>query len=72
MTFPELTQMSNEVERILYQYPLSNPEEIPGVRHFDNWITEPIEEASFLGEGFRGWYQIRGQIDALYQKHSTI
>lgn len=73
LTFPQLGQMAREVERILYQYPQSNPEEIPGVRHFDNWIMENINEATTdLGEALRGWYQIICTIDAFYQKHSII
>ena len=72
LTFPELGQIAREIERILYQYPQSNPPEITGLQHFDNFIEESVSEVTNMGEGFGGVYRKICQVDAYYWKASTI
>lgn len=72
LTFPELGQISREVARILWQYPVGSQFPIPGILHFDNFNMENIREVDNMGDAFAGVYEIITTWDAFYHKMSTI
>ena len=70
LAFPDLGQLSREVERLTYQY---QEFQIEGIQQFNTFRMLPIEEASATwGEAYAGTYRVTCQITAQYHKYSTV
>ena len=70
LTFPDLGQISREVERLIYQ---CQEGQIEGIQQFNSLTLLPVIEASVdWGEGWAGTYRATCQVLAQYHKYSTV
>ena len=70
LQFPDLGQMSREIERLIYQYQEGQME---GIQQFNSFTLLPTVEASVdWGEGWAGTYRATCQVLAQYHKISTV
>jgi hypothetical protein len=70
LQFPDLGQMSREIERLIYQYQQG---QIEGIQQFTSFRIFPTVEASVdWGESWAGTYRATCQVLAQYQKYSTL
>jgi hypothetical protein len=70
LTFPDLGQISREVERLIYQ---CQEGQIEGIQQFNSFTLLPVVEASVdWGEGWAGTYRATCQVLAIYHKYSSL
>ena len=69
LTFPELGQISREIEKLLFEY-VHSPS-IPGIQYFDNWTMENRGEVTNEGDLGGRLYHLECGIDAIYWKGWT-